>query len=193
MRGPYTGDARYLAEDEKVALQVRRHLAVLLGSFMVMLGVIIAASAIGGAVSPRSGSDGVDTAVGIVVLFFVVRFLWIVLQWWSARIIVTDRRIFEVSGVLAKNVASMPLWKVTDMTYRRTIWGRLLGYGEMTLETAGQKQALDNIRYLPRPDHFYRMVSSRGAVGRPPMGRGLDEQWVETDIDDTGEMPRIIV
>ena len=193
MRGSYTGDGRYLADGEDVALQVRRHLAVLLRSFMVMLGVMIAASAIGGAVSPRSGTDGVDTAVGIIVLFFVVRFLWTVLQWWSDRIIVTDRRIFEVSGVISKNVASMPLWKVTDMTYRRTIWGRLLGYGEMSLETAGQNQALDKIRFLPRPDHFYRTVSSQGAVGPPPMRGVPEDQWVETDIDDTGEMPRVIV
>ena len=62
----------------------------------------------------------------------------------------------------------MPLRKVTDMTYERSVLGRLLGYGEFIMESAGQDQALSRVPYLPRPDSLYLEVSQllfgRGAV-----------------------------
>jgi hypothetical protein len=43
----------------------------------------------------------------------------------------------------------MQLTKVTDMTFQRSPIGRLLGFGEFILESAGQDQALTNLGYLP--------------------------------------------
>lgn len=53
----------------------------------------------------------------------------------------------------------MPLAKVTDLTYERTIVGRLLGYGVFVIESAGQQQALSRIAYIPHPDQLYHEVS----------------------------------
>ena len=44
----------------------------------------------------------------------------------------------------------MPLAKVTDMSFQRTAVGQILGYGEFIVESAGQDQALRNVRFLPR-------------------------------------------
>jgi hypothetical protein len=52
----------------------------------------------------------------------------------------------------------MPLAKVTDMSFKRTIAGRMLGYGEFILESAGQDQALTNVDYLPYPEQLYLEV-----------------------------------
>jgi hypothetical protein len=52
----------------------------------------------------------------------------------------------------------MPLAKVTDMSFKRTIAGRMLGYGEFVLESAGQEQALSNVPYLPYPEQLYLEV-----------------------------------
>jgi hypothetical protein len=57
-------------------------------------------------------------------------------------------------------VAIMPLSKVTDMTYERTLFGRILGYGVFVMESAGQDQALSRIGYLPSPDVLYHDVSA---------------------------------
>jgi uncharacterized membrane protein YdbT with pleckstrin-like domain len=42
----------------------------------------------------------------------------------------------------------MPLSKITDLSMRRTIVGRLLGYGGLRIETAGQKRSLDHLDFL---------------------------------------------
>lgn len=184
---------RYLAPDERVVLQVRRHVAVLALPALKFLGTVALASVVGFMTSPDSGSDIIDLAVGLLAAYFSLRLGWAVWQWWVDRIIVTDQRVFEVSGVLTRKVASMPIGGVIDMTYRRTIMGRLLGYGDLVLESAGQDQALSSIEKLPKPDDFYRtvtgLVAARGS--QPPevaeRVRGI------FDDEDTGPLPRVIV
>jgi hypothetical protein len=53
----------------------------------------------------------------------------------------------------------MPLGKVTDLTFRRSLSGRLFGYGTIVVESAGQIQALNRIDYLPRPEEIYEALS----------------------------------
>ena len=165
-----------MADGEREVLSTRRHLAAVLVPFLVTIGVGWAASAIGAASGPPNGGDSLDTVLGWIVLAFVIRFLFKLLEWWYDVIFVTDRRIFEVRGLVPQHVYSMPLWKVTDMTYRRTFWGFLLGYGALILETAGQDQALDHMNYLPAPDDFYKAVNSRGSTFDSPSGGGGEGQ-----------------
>jgi hypothetical protein len=55
-------------------------------------------------------------------------------------------------------VNMMPLAKVTDMSFQRSAVGRLLGYGEFIVESAGQDKSLRNVDYLPYPEQLYLEV-----------------------------------
>ena len=177
---------RYVGEGEEAVLEVRHHPFTLLRPGLAALAAIVVASVLGALLSWDDGDDFIDTVLGLVAIFFVARFAWKALVWWFDRVVVTDKRIFEVSGILTRKVASMPLEKVTDMTYRRTIAGRMFGYGDLIMETAGQKQAMDEIAYLPKPDDFYRTVTSLVNT-HPPPARVLFDQSVprRPDEDDT--------
>jgi uncharacterized membrane protein YdbT with pleckstrin-like domain len=63
-----------------------------------------------------------------------------------------------VSGIFARNVAMMPLSRVTDMKYVQTFSGRLLGYGNFEIESAGQDQALRSVKNLPNPNELYLRI-----------------------------------
>lgn len=184
------GDDRYLAMDERVVCRVRRHPAVLLRPFAEALGAIIGAAFLGTLLSPGETSDLFDTLLGLIAIVFMARFAWKGWEWSVARIVVTDRRIFEVSGLIARRVASMPLAKVTDMTYHRSLAGRLFGYGALRIESPGQKQAVDQIAYLPKPDDFYRTITSL-VMARPNERPHIAEE-IEDD-ENTGPLPRVIV
>jgi hypothetical protein len=191
---------RYLAVDERPLMQVRRHPWVLARSFLEALGAMIGATLIGFVLSPEDGSDLIDTLVGLVAVFFALRFVYHLWEWWDHRVLVTNQRVVEISGVVTRRVASMPLTKVTDMTYQRSILGRLLGYGDLVLESAGQKQALELIDHIPDPDHFYRAVTAlvtakvaaMTASPQRPVPPPPDEAD-DADEDDTGPLPRVIV
>ena len=63
-----------------------------------------------------------------------------------------------VSGIITRNVAMMPLQRVTDMKYVQSALGRLLNYGTFELESAGQDQALRSIPHLPSPNELYLRI-----------------------------------
>ena len=44
------------------------------------------------------------------------------------------------------------------MSFQRSATGRLLGFGEFIVESAGQEQALSNVKYLPYPEQLYLEV-----------------------------------
>ncbi|HEX2294824.1 MAG TPA: PH domain-containing protein [Actinomycetota bacterium] len=192
-----TGPGRYLAADESVVLQARRHVAVLARPALAALGAIALALFVGLIVSPGDGGDLLDTLGGLFALWFLLRFLWRAWEWWVDRIFVTEKRIFEVSGLLTRKVASMPLGNLTDMTYQRSLWGRILGYGELIVETAGQAQALSRIAYLSHPDEFYRAVTALVTAGLLPSASApevtSDPPERGPDRDDTGPIPRVVV
>jgi hypothetical protein len=186
-------DHRYLAHEETIILQVNRHVTVLAKPFFQTVGVILLAAFLGSLTSPRTGVDLLDTLVGIVSAASVLRLGWKVWQWRVDRIIVTDRRIFEVSGLLTRKIASMPLANMTDVTYQRSLLGRLFGYGELIVETAGHLQSLNRITHLPKPDDFYRAITFLVSVGLTPRPDPETMREVNEDEDDTGPLPRVIV
>lgn len=188
------GPGRYLAGDEKVVLQARRHVAVLAGPAAAAAGAILLALFVGLVVSPGDGGDLLDTLGGLFALWFLLRFFWRTWEWWVDRIFVTEKRIFEVSGLLTRKVASMPLGNLTDVTYQRSLLGRLLGYGELIVETAGQAQALSRIAYLSHPDEFYRAITGLVTASLLPAASPPDEIRPNRDEeDDTGPLPQVIV
>ena len=59
--------------------------------------------------------------------------------------IVSTRRVLLTSGVIARTVTLLPLRRITDLTWKETLLGQVLGYGTFRFESAGQQQALSEI------------------------------------------------
>ena len=70
-------------------------------------------------------------------------------SWWVERLEVTTRRMLLTEGIITKTVTMMPLSKVTDLTFKHTPVGRVLGYTTLKVESAGEDAALNRIPYLP--------------------------------------------
>ncbi len=103
-------------------------------------------------------SQAVGTIVWWLFIVLLVRMLWQLLDWHHNWFVATDKRLLMRYGVITHRVAMMPLIKVTDMSYVRSIPGQLLGYGRFVLESAGQDQALREIKWVPEPDETYRAI-----------------------------------
>lgn len=101
----------------------------------------------------------IQNVLWYAALAVLLRFVYFVGEWWVERIVVTDKRFMLTSGVFTTKVAMMPVTKVTDLTYERTLNGRVMGYGTIIIESAGQIQALNRIEYVPRPEEVYDAIS----------------------------------
>ncbi len=94
-----------------------------------------------------------------VGLFFLARLGFKTLRWYSYEVrYLTNRRIIEATGFFGLRVASMPVARVTDLVLSHTAVGETFGYGELRIESAGEKQALANIRFLVEPSSFHRLA-----------------------------------
>jgi uncharacterized membrane protein YdbT with pleckstrin-like domain len=146
----------YLLPTERRVIRVRQHWAVMLNAVtstaLFLLAIVIA---------ERLLPDGVlvDNLAFYLALVAVLRFTVLTILWWIERIVITDKRVMLAQGIITHNVGMMPLGKVTDLTFQRTLSGRLFGYGTIVVESAGQIQALNRIDYLPRPEEIYEALS----------------------------------
>ncbi len=147
---------RYLLPNERQVITVHQHPAVLI---MPILYVLVGLAAAGFLSS--SVTHGNSTAILVIWLLWVLVVLWLgykVLDWVRTYFVVTVRRMVLSNGVFNQKVNMMPLTKVTDMSFQRTATGRLLGYGEFIVESAGQDQALSHVRFIPYPEQLYLEV-----------------------------------
>lgn len=180
MLGPRDPD-EYLLPSERRVIRVRRHWFVL--TPVLLQTVVILVAAIGISTLLRGmGTDAwlVQTVLWYAALIAVGRFAYHVLEWWVERVVVTDKRFMITSGIIETKISLMPITKVTDMSYTRPVIGRILGYGTLRVESAGQKQDLEKIDYLPQPETVYDGISELifGEKGQarapslvPPRGR----------------------
>jgi uncharacterized membrane protein YdbT with pleckstrin-like domain len=146
----------YLLPTERRVIRVRQHWAVMI-NHLTQTALFLLALVVG-----RSFLDGnvvVDNVAFYLGLVAVLRFTVLTILWWIERIVITDKRVMLAQGILVHNVGMMPLSKVTDLTFQRTLGGRMFGYGTMIVESAGQIQALNRIEYMPRPEEIYEALS----------------------------------
>lgn len=161
---------RYLVPEERIVLVQREHwIAIFWPLALPILWVFVM-----GWFDQLLDSDNRQAFdVAIWIWFIIIGWaLWRLFEWRYNLFIATDRRLLNTYGLITRKVAMMPLGKVTDMSYVRTIPGKLLGYGSFRLESAGQDQALSTIEYVPHPDETYRLITTE--IFRPPARRATD-------------------
>lgn len=146
----------YLLPSERRVIRVRRHWVAV--SWDVFEAAALLAVAVMMSYLLPAGSL-VDNVLWYAALLVVLRFAFVLVEWWVERIVVTDKRFMLITGVFTTRVAMMPIGKVTDLTYERPAVGRIVGYGTLIVESAGQIQALNRIEFLPKPERVYDAIS----------------------------------
>src|SRR4051794_28408088 len=146
----------YLLPTERRVIRVRQHWA-----FMWKPVTQTALFLVAMVVLERFLPDSVliDNLTFYLSLVAVIRFTVLTILWSIERIVITDKRVMLAQGLIVHRIGMMPLSKVTDLTFQRSLRGRLLGYGTLFVESAGQIQALNRIDYIPRPEEVYEALS----------------------------------
>jgi len=148
--------SKYLLPNEQQVIHTRRHPAILIGPSLLALAGLLVAALLSATV--LRGSGALITVIWVAWLVLFGYMIWNVINWAVDYFVVTSHRILLTSGVFTRKVAMMPLTKVTDMSFQRTFSGRMLGYGEFIVESAGRDQALRTIDHIPYPEQLYLEV-----------------------------------
>ena len=184
--------ARYVLRDERVVVAVRKHWTAHAKPFGLSVLALIVAVWTDIKAPPTPAGAAASQAFWALWLISLIWVAWTVLNWRRDWFVATDKRFLMFYGFITRKVAMMPLAKVTDLTFNRSIMGRLLGYGDFTLESAGQHQALGHIDYIPDADQHYREICAvlfgedEDDDGNPFRDGGYDDGTEDFGDDDTG-------
>lgn len=171
---------RYLVEGENVVTMVRQHWFSQIRPILVFVGLLFLATFVEAEAPRTRGGAMLANFFWYAVLAGGAYLLWRYLNWRHDWFVATDKRFLLFYGFLRRKVAMMPLTKVTDMTFDRSVMGRIVGYGTFLLESAGQDQALGHIEYVPNANRHYRAICTVLFGSDAP--RDPDDGW-----DDGGD------
>ena len=177
---------RRLAPGEEVVVDVRPHWSCLAAP------VALLAAVIAGAVTALV--DGAPAWVDWPILaVLVAAALWLVaryMRWATTRLILTSSRIVERRGVLARTSREIPLAAVTELRLRRGIFERMIGTGDLMIESAGP-DSVEVFADLPRPAMIRDQVYAQMAEWRrPPVGPGPRATSIPEQIDQLDQLRR---
>lgn len=180
---------RYLLPREVRVATVRRHPAVLLAASAQTIGGLLVAAIL--SATFLRGDTVFAAVIWLAWAVLLVRLVWKAINWAVDYFVVTSERILLTSGVFTRSVAMMPLSKVTDMSFHRSFAGRMLGFGDFVVESAGQDAVLRRIDHVPYPEQLYLVICGR--IFKDSAGQddgtgsvvGVSEESYESDTDDT--------
>ncbi len=166
----------------------RAHLHWMAFHWSILLVVLAVAVAIGGQLVQTTPAVDpwklwVPAALAALALLFAIGPY---LKRSSSEFAVTDKRVLVKVGLLQRDSLETLLSKVEAISVDQTVWGRMLGYGTITIVgTGGTRETFERIA---APLEFRRQVQTqivanedRRAVGGAPLPAAPAESRVERE------------
>src|SRR5262245_9314968 len=140
---------RLLADHEDIVIELRPHWIALVFPIFVTL-VIVAAMIVGLVYMPDSWPSWLRWTLflGAVVL---------IVFWVTSLFVVTTERLIHRSAWFAKKSMEIPLENINDVHFNQSIFERMIGAGDLTIESAGEfgQQHFSDIR---SPEHLQKVI-----------------------------------
>lgn len=172
---------KLLNDHETVALDLHPHwwffakaVAALVAS--IAFGVVVLV-VLDGSVQTVLGWVALATIV-FSVLFTVRRYL----QWSTTNFVVTSDRVIYRSGVVAKSGIEIPLERVNTVKSTQSVFERLLGAGDLLIESAGEtgQQRFTDVR---NPDRVQNLIHAQREANQSRMFGGGGGTDVATQLE----------
>jgi uncharacterized membrane protein YdbT with pleckstrin-like domain len=135
---------KLLNEGEEVVLDLHPHWWFLATQTAALVGAIV----LGALVLVNVDNGIIQLLSGFLILvalgWWIVRYV----DWRSTNFVVTTDRLIHRHGVLAKHGIEIPLERVNNVLFSQRLFERLLGAGDLVIESAGEsgRQAFSDVR-----------------------------------------------
>lgn len=184
---------RLLTEGEEVKLDLRPHWIALVKPLLWTIGIGAVTGFLWVLAGPKSD---VLTQIrwALVIIAFI---LWVPLaaapavRWRFTFFVLTNERVITRSGVIAKHSKEIPLETINDVTFNQRIIERMVGAGDLVIESAGES-GQNRFTDIRRPEgvqlEIYRAAEARKGIGRPGGPSLADEIAKLADLRDRGAL-----
>ncbi len=129
-------------------------------------------------------------------LFAALAIAWAVwlglkyLEWAFTHFVVTDRRVIWRTGVISKHGTEIPLERITNINFNQPIWDRMIGAGDLEIESAGSEgqSQFENVRH---PDAVQQEVYRQVEVDARRRASWIGRPGGPTPGDDAAAPPTV--
>ena len=91
--------------------------------------------------------------VAILLLGWIVVAVVPTLRWWYTMFVLTNERLVLRKGIIARSGVEIPLEVINDVIFSQTVFERMLGFGDLIIESAGE-MGQSRFSNIPKPDEF---------------------------------------
>ena len=81
----------------------------------------------------------------------------IFLGWLCTNYYLTNLRLIDERGIIGKRIVSIPLKRIQDVKCQFGIWGRIFGFGDLEIESAGTYGRIV-FDFIPSPREFKEKI-----------------------------------
>jgi hypothetical protein len=103
----------------------------------------------------------------ILIIALIVAVIWLpidLVQWWSRRYVLTNRRAMRMQGILRKQSFDSSLEQINDIALSQSVLGRQLGYADLTLLTANASSNEAYEQLLDGPQFKKAVLEAKEAI-----------------------------
>lgn len=140
-----------LSRDEEIVVSMHTHVKVLIWPVVLFIAL---SALLGLAIAffpPDWQPWATYAAVGVYLLALLLAVILPFLRWLTSTYTITDRRIVTRRGIINKIGHDLPLRRINNVNYERSLTDRILGCGTLILETAaGQPLTLHDVPKVER-------------------------------------------
>lgn len=147
---------KLLTEGESVVYDMRPHWRVLffpaVTLVLLVFGTVLLLSWV-----PSGWGWANWVVLGGALAALVVWVVRPVIRWATSQYVITTRRVIVRSGIIARQGRDMPLARVNDVHFNYGVIDRLLGCGDLIVESAGETGRLE-IAAVPEVEVIQREI-----------------------------------
>ena len=179
---------KLLNDTEDIVLDLHPH-----WWFLAKQTVALVVALVVGIVSLALGwPDPVNVVVGIAILASLVWWAARYIDWRSTNFVVTTDRLIYRHGVFTKKGIEIPLDRVNNVMFSQTVLERVLGAGDLVIESAGEsgRQAFSDVRKPTAvQNEIYRQIEANenrkfDRIGGAPSTTGQSKAVELAKLDD---------
>lgn len=144
---------RLLTEGEEILRQFRPHWKVLLPA----IGWALLLAALAGLATAMLSFDWVWWSAGLALALWILLSIRALTNWYATNYVLTNERIVVRQGLIARTGTEIPLENITNVLFSQRVLERMLGFGDVTIESAGS-QGQSRLSNIPDPEAFQSEV-----------------------------------
>ena len=112
------------------------------------------------------------------------------LPWTFTKYILTKEKLLVETGILNKDQEEIRLYRIMDMTLRRSLWQRLFGLGTIHCCTADKSSPELDIKWIPDSENVKELLADLVEAERMEKRVSSREFFSDSDgdLDDDGEL-----